>query len=142
MSLSWPGPGRYALSLDTPGFYLLLLLLGTFGLMLILLRRAYPGRKRGIEGFFEVASIDLGFLVSGLVLVVALVLAEPHANRTGLALYEVVIGGYWFSFSIPIVTVGTSVHRRSRGGVPWMVPSLAVAAALFVGLFAFYFVSA
>ncbi len=134
-----PGPGRYALPLDTPGFFLLLLLLATFGLMLVLLHQQRRARRRGLEGYFEAASIDLAFLLSGLGLVVALALVDPFGNRTARGLYDVVIGGYWFTFSIPIVTVGASIHKRSRGGIPWLVPSVTVAAGLFFGLFAFYF---
>jgi hypothetical protein len=136
-----PGPGRYALPLATPGFYLLLALLATFGLMLLLLRHQHPRRRRGVEGYFEAASIDLGFLLSGLLLVVSLSTGDPHGNRTSEALYNVVIGGYWFTFSIPIVTVGASIHKRTRGGVPWLLPSVVAAVALFFVLFAYDFVS-
>lgn len=141
-AILWPGPGRYPLDLDTPGFFLLLLLLAMFGTMLYLLYRQYPRRKRGLEGYYEAASIDLGFLVGGCLLVLVLAAADPHGNRTSLALFEVVLGGYWFTFAIPIVTVGTSIHKRTRGGIPWMVPSVAASIALFFGLFAFYFVAA
>lgn len=137
---SEPGHGRYPLSLATPGFYLLLLLLATFLGMLWLLYRYYPGRKRGVEGFFEAAYVDLSFLVFGFALVVTLALADSPGNRTALALYRVVIDGYWFTFSIPIVTVGLSIHHRSRGGIPWLYPAVLVASLLFLGLFAFYYV--
>jgi hypothetical protein len=134
-----PGPGRYPLPLATPGFYLLLLLLATFLAMLWLLYRYYPGRKRGVEGFFDAAYVDLSFLVFGFVLVVLLAALFVHGNRTSLALYRVVIDGYWFTFSIPIVTVGLSIHHRSRGGIPWLYPAVLVASLLFLGLFAFYY---
>jgi hypothetical protein len=140
VSVPLPGPGRYALPLATPGFYLLLALLGTFGLMLLLLRHQHPRHRRGVEGYLEAASIDLGFLLSGLVLVVALATVDPYGNQTSRALYDVVLGGYWFSFSIPVVTVGASIHRRTRGGVPWLIPSVAAAVALFFVLFAYDFV--
>jgi hypothetical protein len=125
--------------LATPGFYLLTLLLLTFAGMLWILRYRHPGRRRGLEGFFEGATVDLGFLIFGFALVVALVILDAPGNRTALALYEVVVGGYWFTFSIPIVTVSSSIHQRSRGGIPWLIPSLLVATALFAGLFGFYY---
>jgi hypothetical protein len=138
----FPGPGHYPLTLATPGFALLLLLLGTFGTILFLLHRIYPGRQRALDGFFEAASIDLGFLIFGFVLVVALVASDAHANRTSVALYRTVLDGYWYTFSIPVVTVATSVEDRSRGSVRWKVPSLLASALLFGALFAFYFATA
>ncbi|HTT26587.1 MAG TPA: hypothetical protein VMH90_06490 [Thermoplasmata archaeon] len=135
----FPGPGHYALHLNAPGFYLLLLLLLTFAGILFLLHRNYPGRRRAVEGFFDAAAIDMAFLLAGLALVLALVVLDPRANRTSLALYNVVIDGYWFTFSIPIVTVGTSVEDRSRGSIAWKLPSLAASGALFLGLFAYYY---
>lgn len=138
----WPGPGRYALSLNQPGFYLLVLLLGTFGLILFLLDRIYPGRKRALDGFFEAASIDLAFLIVGFALVLLLAVVDAHGNRTAYALYRVVLNGYWYTFSIPVVTVGTSVEDRSRGTVRWKVPSLAASMVLFAILFAYYWSAA
>lgn len=135
----WPGPGRYPMPLNDPGFFLLLLLLGTFATILVLLYRLYPGRQRALDGFFEAASIDLGFLIFGLALLLLLSGVDGHGNRTDLALYQVIVKGYWFTFSIPVVTVGTSVQDRSRGTVRWKLPSLLASGALFGGLFAFYF---
>ena len=134
-----PGPGRYPMPLNEPGFYLLLLLLGTFGLILFLLHRLYPGRQRALDGFFEAASVDLAFLIVGLGILLALVGVDGHGNRTDLALYHVIVSGYWFSFSIPVVTVGISVEDRSRGTVQWKLPSLLAAGALFAVLFGYYF---
>lgn len=136
---AFPGPGKYSLALDTPGFLLLVVVLFLFGGMLFLLHRQYPGRKRGLEGYFEAAGIDLAFLVSGFVVAVALALHDPFGNRTSRAIFEVVVGGYWFSFSIPVVTVGSSVEGRSRGKIPWRIPSVLVAVAMFGVLFAYYF---
>jgi hypothetical protein len=138
----FPGSGPFRLALNAPGFYLLLLLLLTFAAILYLLHRSYPGRRRAVEGFFDAAAIDMAFLVAGLVLVLALVIGDPRGNRTSLALYEVVISGYWFTFSIPIVTVGASVEDRSRGSIPWKIPSLIAAGLLFIGLFSYYYVIA
>ena len=138
----FPGHGRFALTLNTPGFAILLLLLGTFAVILFLLHRIYPGRQRALDGYFEAASIDLAFLLFGFVLVVALVVSNAHGNRTSVALYRVIIEGYWYTFSIPVVTVATSVEDRSRGSVRWKLPSLLASGLLFVGLFAFYYATA
>lgn len=134
-----PGPGPYALTLDSLPFFILVALLALLGLMLWVLRELYPRRKRGVEGYLEAAGIDLAFLVFSVLLLVALVWHDPHGNRTSWALYRVILGGYWLTFSIPVVTVGSSVHSRSRGGIPWLAPSLVVAGALFVLLFAYYY---
>jgi hypothetical protein len=136
---AFPGPGGYVISLDTPGFFVLVTLLFLFGGMLVLLHRRYPGRKRGLEGYFEAAGIDLAFLVSGCAVAVLLALHDPSGNRTSRALYDVIVGGYWFSFSIPVVTVGSSVEGRSRGKIPWRIPSVLVAVGMFGVLFAYYF---
>ncbi|HYK93427.1 MAG TPA: hypothetical protein VEY07_05230 [Thermoplasmata archaeon] len=134
-----PGPGPYALALDTVPFAVLLALLGLFVVMFLLLRRSHPRAERALEGYLEAASVDIAFLGFAILLVVALWLHDPHANRTGLALYEVVMRGYWLAFSIPIVTVGSSVHSRSRGSIPWLPPALGVAALLFLVFFGYYF---
>lgn len=134
-----PGPGAYDLPLATPAFYLLVGLLALFIGMLWLLRRRYPRRERGLDGYFDAAGVDLAFLVFALLLVVGLAWHDPRGNRTALALYRVVLSGYWLTFSIPLVTVGTSIQDRSRGGIPWLVPSVLAAGALFVVLFAYFF---
>ena len=136
---SGPAHGPYDLSLAVPAFYLLVGLLALFVVMLWYLRRGHPRGRRGLEGFLEAAGLDLVFLVFAVALVVALVWADPHGNRTAYALYEVVLGGVWLTFSIPIVTVGWSVHSHSRGGIPWRIPSVLVAVALFALAFAYYY---
>lgn len=138
----WPGSGPYALTLDAPGLYLLGLLLLTFATILVLLHRLYPGRQRAVDGFFEAASIDLAFLIVGLALVLALALSDPHGNRTSVALYRVVTLGYWYTFSIPVVTIGTSIEDRTRGAIAWKLPSLLASGALFGALFVFYYLTA
>jgi hypothetical protein len=135
----WPGRGPHPLSLATPAFFVLLALLAVFGAMLWYLWTRYPGRRRGLEGYFEAASIDLGFLGFGVALVVGLVLADPRGNETSWALYRVVLGGYWLTFAIPVVTVASSVESRSRGRIPWLLPSLGIAAAMFGVLFLYYY---
>ena len=134
-----PGPGSFDLPLATPSFYVLVGLLFVFVAMLWALRRMYPGRKRGLEGYFEAAGIDLAFLIVGVSVVAALAIHDPHGNRTSFALYRVVLGGLWLTFAIPVVTVGSSVQSRSRGKIPWLVPAVIVAVAMFGVLFAYYF---
>ena len=134
-----PGPGPYVLSLGNPGFYLLATGLAVFVGMLLALAYRYPRRKRGFEGFVEAAGIDLAFLLFGVLLVVGLALHDPEGNRTALALYRVVLSGYWLAVAIPVVTVGSTVHARTRGGIPWLYPSLGLAVLWFVGLFALFY---
>ncbi|MCI4325251.1 MAG: hypothetical protein L3K00_05150 [Thermoplasmata archaeon] len=134
-----PGTGPYPVNLNVPAFYVLVGLLGLFVLLLWWVHEQYPGRKRILEGFFEAAGIDLAFLAFGVVLVVALASHDPSGNRTSVALYHVVLSGYWLTFSIPVVTIGSSVESRSRGVAAWMIPSLAACALLFLLLFGYYF---
>ena len=136
---SGPSGGPYDLSLEVPAFYLLLALLGLFLAMWWVLRRRHPRGRRGAEGFLEAAGVDIAFLGFAIALVAILAWSDPHGNRTAFALYEVVLGGYWLAFAIPIVTVGFSVHSRSRGGIAWRLPSILLAAALFVVAFAWYY---
>lgn len=134
-----PGPGPYSLSLNVPAFYVLVLLLGSFIVMLWVIHQKYPYRKRALEGFFEAAGVDLAFLVVAVLLVAALSIHDPSGNRTSRALYLTVLSGYWLTFSIPVVTVGSSVEGRSRGTAAWMIPSVIVCVALFFVLFGYYF---
>jgi len=138
MTLTPPGPGPHALSLSTPAFYLLTGTLGLFVLMLLLLWRWYPNRKRGLEGYLDAAGVSLAFLAFGVVLVVLLSSRDPHGNDTAFALYETILTGYWLAFAIPVVTVGSSVQARSRGSIRWLVPSVVIAVAMFFGIFAYY----
>ncbi len=137
----WPGRGPHAITLLTPAFYVLVVLLALFAAMLWYLWQRYPNRRRGFEGYFEAAGIDLVFLIFGVVLTVALVAEDPHANETSFALYRVILGGYWLTFAIPMVTVASSVEARSRGRIPWLVPSVLLAGLMFAGLFLYYFYS-
>ncbi|MCI4355397.1 MAG: hypothetical protein L3K06_08555 [Thermoplasmata archaeon] len=136
---SAPGPGPYDLTLSTPSFYILVAVLVIFVGMLWLLRQQHPRGRRAVEGFLEAAGVDIAFLVLSLALVVAIVAKDPHGNRTSVALYEVVLGGFWLTFAIPVVTVGSAVHHRSRGGTAWLLPSILVAALLFLVCFAYYY---
>jgi cell division protein FtsW (lipid II flippase) len=137
-----PGAGSVSLTLATPAFFLLVATLGLFVAMLFVLHSHYPNRKRGFEGYFDAAGVSLGFLVFGVVLVVVLVVRDPQANATSWALYQTILTGYWLAFAIPVVTVGSSVQARSRGAIRWMVPSIVVAALMFLGIFAYYYSAA
>jgi hypothetical protein len=139
MAFAPPGPGVHPLSLSTPGFYLLSATLGLFVVMLILLRHSYPNRKRGLEGYLDAAGVSLAFLVFGVILVVMLSTRFPNGNVTSFALYETVLTGYWLAFSIPVVTVGSSVQARSRGAIRWLVPSMLISVAMFFAIFAYYY---
>jgi hypothetical protein len=130
------------LSLATPSFYLLVATLALFVTMLFVLRSYYPNRKRGFEGYLDAAGVSLAFLVFGVVLVVVLVVHDPTGDATSWALYETILTGYWLAFSIPVVTVGSSVQARSRGAIRWMVPSIVVAALMFLAIFAYYYATA
>jgi glycerol uptake facilitator-like aquaporin len=134
-----PGSGPYPLPLNVPAFYVLVLLLGAFVAMLWVLHHYYPYRKRALQGFFDAAGIDLAFLVLGVVVVVGVAAHDPSGNRTSRALYDVVLSGYWLTFSIPLVTVGSSVEARSRGSAAWMIPSVLACGVLFLLLFGYYF---
>jgi hypothetical protein len=136
---SAPGPGPFPLSLNVPAFYILVGLLALFGGMLYLLSARPAGHRRALQGYLEAAGIDLVFLVFSFLLVVALAVHDPSGNRTSRALFDVVLGGIWLTFAIPIVTVGSSVHHRSHGGVPWLIPSVLVAVGLFGVVFAVYY---
>ncbi len=139
--LSLPGPGPFALSLATPAFYVLGGTLVLFVAMLFVLRAHHPNRKRGLEGYLEAAGVSLGFLVFSVGLVVALAVRDPRGNRTAYALFDAVLSGYWLAVAIPVVTVGSSVQARSRGAIRWLVPSIAVAAAGFVGVVVYYYLT-
>ena len=139
---TWPGRGIHALTLETPAFYVLVILLGLFAAMLWYLWQAYPNHQRGFEGYFEAAGIDLAFLLFGVALIVGLVMRDPHGNQTSWALYHVILGGYWLTFAIPMVTVASSIEGRSRGRIAWLVPSILIAGLLFVALFLYYFYAA
>jgi hypothetical protein len=139
MAIVPPGPGTHDLTLSTPAFYVLVGTLGLFVLMLLLLWHSYPKRRRGLEGYLDAAGVSLAFLAFGVVLVVLLVGHEPHGNDTAYALYETILTGYWLAFAIPVVTVGSSVQARSRGAIPWLIPAVVVAVAMFFGIFAYYY---
>ena len=139
MALDPPGPGPTPLPLSTTAFAVLLATLVLFVAMLFVLRRSYPKRKRGLEGYLDAAGVSLAFLAFAVVLVVLLAVHDPDGNRTAFALYATVLTGYWLAFAIPVVTVGSSVAARSRGAIPWFGPSVAVAALMFFAFFGYYY---
>jgi hypothetical protein len=134
-----PGDGPYPVSLDVGAFFLLVALLALFVVLLWWVHQQYPRRKRVLEGFFEAAGVDLAFLAFGVVLVVGLAVHDPSGNRTSAALYRVVVSGYWLTFAIPVVTVGSSVESRSRGAAAWLIPSLIACGVLFFVLFGYFY---
>jgi hypothetical protein len=136
-----PGPGPYPLSLATPGFFVLVATLAIFLALLFVLRRQYPDRKRGFEGYLDAAGVSLVFLVFATILVVVLAAKFPDGNRTAFALFEVVLTGYWLAIAIPVVTVGSSVEARSRHAIRWFVPSLLVSVLVFFGIFGYYYLA-
>lgn len=120
-------------------FYLLLATLVLFVVMLLVLHAYYPNRKRGFEGYLEAAGVSLAFLIFAVVLVVTISTQDPEGNRTSYAFYETILTGYWLAFSIPVVTVGSSVQARTRGAIRWLAPSTAVALVMFFVVFAYYY---
>jgi len=136
-----PGAGPYSLSLDTTGFAVLAVRLFLFVLMFLVLRSYHPNRKRGLEGYLEGAGVSLVFLVLAVLLVVAVSMHDPHGNKTSYALYTTILTGYWLAFAIPVVTVASSIQARSRGAIPWLIPSMVVAALMFVGIFGYYYLA-
>ena len=139
MNLVPPGPGPIPLPLNTTPFYILLGSLVLFILMLLVLHAYYPNRKRGFEGYLEAAGVSLAFLVFAVVLVVRISTHDPHGNRTSYAFYETILTGYWLAFSIPVVTVGSSIQARSRGAIRWLAPSIALTFVMFFVVFAYYY---
>lgn len=135
-----PGPGPFPISLATVPFYVLLGTVAVFGLMWVALRIYHPQRKRGLEAFREAAGVSVGFLLLALALVVGLAAFDPSGNRTSYALFRTVISGYWLALAIPVVSVAGTVEMRSRGAIRWFLPSLAVAAGLFIAAFGYYYV--
>ena len=119
---------------SNPAFYLLLGVLGLFLVMYLLLRRDTRSR-RALEGFLEATQVDMTFLGGSVVLLVYLALEYPTGSRIAWSITNVVLAGYWLTFAIPIVTVGSSVHSATNGRASWLVPSILVAAGLFVVLF-------
>ncbi|MCI4336543.1 MAG: hypothetical protein L3K17_05030 [Thermoplasmata archaeon] len=128
----------HPLTLDTPPFFVILALLGLFIAMLWLLRQSHPRARRALDGYLEASAVDIVFLAFAVILVIGLVAHDPRGNATSFALYEVILRGYWLAFAIPIVTVGSSVHSRSKGTIPWLWPSVLVAVALFLVFFGVY----
>jgi hypothetical protein len=136
---AWPGPGSYPLPLATWGFGILVGVLVLLVVMYLALRLLHPAGRRWVQGYLDAAGVTLGFLLVAVVLVAAVYLGDPQGNRSSLAIYETVLQGYWLALAVPIVTVGSSVHSRTRGGVPWRIPSVVAAVVIFFVFFAYYY---
>jgi len=121
----------YVISLDTVSFFILLAVLALFFAILIAIR-ARTSSKRALEGFIEATSVDIVFLAFSVLLVVYLAARYPSGNHLAYATAEVVLNGEWLTFAIPIVTVGNTVHVKTRGSVAWRGSSIAVAGLLFL----------
>ena len=113
-----------------PAFALIIATLLLFFVMYFYVRWR-TSSKRALAGFVEATEIDVAFL--GISIIVLLVLAEnyPSGNPVAWAISQVILRGYWLAFSIPIVTVGNTIHGRTRGNLPWRGPSVAIALAMF-----------
>jgi hypothetical protein len=136
---AWPGPGRYPLPLGTWAFAILVAVLGPFLVMYVLLRIRHPSGRRWVQGYLDAAGVDIAFLVASVLALVWLRFHDPMGNRSSFAIYDTILSGSWLTFAIPIVTVGSSVHSRTRGGVPWRIPSIVLAVAIFAAVFAYYY---
>jgi hypothetical protein len=136
---AWPGPGQYPLPLGTWAFALLVGVLALLLLMYVVLRVRHPSGRRWVQGYLDAAGVDIVFLAASVLVLIWLHLKDPLGNRSAYAIYETILDGYWLAFAIPIVTVGSSVHNRTRGGVPWRIPSVILAVAIFAGVFAYYY---
>lgn len=135
----WPGPGAFAVPLQSFAFDVLVAVLVLPALLYLVLRWRHPRGKRWVEGYLEAAGINLVFLFAAVLIIVGLHYTLPMGNRTVEAIYLTVLDGYWLAFAIPIVTVGSSVHNKTRGGVPWRWPSLVVSLGIFLVIFAYYY---
>lgn len=134
------GGADHAIQLNTPAFWVLVGVLALFVVMFLVLR-AKTRSRRALEGFFEATEVDMAFLLSCVLLLVYLAFRFPTGNAMAYAVAQVILQGYWLTFAIPIVTVGSSVHANSRGAVNWRVPSVAVAGVLFVAIFAWTYLA-
>lgn len=131
----------YVITLADPSFYLLLAGLALFVGMYLALR-AHTSSRRAFAGFREAVNVAVIFLVLAILAVVYLALSYPHGSRVAWAVSEVFLQGVWLAFAVPVVTVGFTVHSRTRGQVAWAIPSLIFAAGLFVVLYYWAFVNA
>ncbi|MDE1822316.1 MAG: hypothetical protein KGJ23_15530 [Euryarchaeota archaeon] len=129
--------GGTGYSIDLNGSLSFLVLLATLALFvaMYLALRANTRSRKALEGFREAVFVDSAFLCFSVVLVIYLAWKYPTGDHVAWALSQVVLGGLWLTFAIPVVTVGFSVHSRTRGQVAWIVPSILVAAGLFVVIY-------
>lgn len=131
----------YLITLDNANFFILLAGLGLFVGMYLALR-AHTNSKRAFEGFREAVNVAVIFLVFAILFQVYLYLVYPSGSRVAWSVSQVLLEGVWLTFSVPVVTVGFTVHSRTRGKVAWAIPSLLFAVGLFVVLYYWAFVNA
>jgi hypothetical protein len=124
----------YPIELASPNFYLLVGVLGLFLVMFFLLRSRTRSR-RALEAYLEATGISLIFLVGSVLALLYMAYRYPSGNHSAYAVSQVILQGYWLTIAIPVVTVGSSVHSKTRGATPWLWPSLGVAALLFLILY-------
>lgn len=133
-----PGaPTTYVINLATLDFALLLAALGLLIAMFFYLRMKTESRK-ALAGFIEATGVDIAFLAASVFIVIYLYFRFPSGNHLAWAVAQVILQGYWLTFAIPIVTVGNSVHVKTRGMVAWRGSSIGVALLLFL-IFLYYY---
>jgi hypothetical protein len=123
----------YQIQLATPAFYILIAVLALFFLMYFYLKLS-TSSKRALAGFIEATEVDVAFLGSSVILLLYLAANYPSGNHVAWAMSQVILQGYWLALAIPIVTVGNTVHGKTRGSLPWRGPSVALALIVFVVL--------
>ena len=129
--LSPPGPGRYP-SLATPAVYLLVAMLLRYVVMLFVLPAHHPNRRRGQEGYVG------GWRQTGV--------PRPFGGARGRPCREGPGKGIaWPTRSSRRSRAATGRRSRSSGTWPspgsrkqarWLIPSVVVAAVLFLAGFA------
>jgi phosphatidylglycerophosphate synthase len=117
-----------------PAFALIIAVLLLFFVMYFYIRWR-TSSKRALEGFIEATEIDVAFLGISIVALLYLAANYPSGNHVAWAVSQVILRGYWLAFAIPIVTVGNTIHGRTRGTLPWRGPSIAIAVALFAVIY-------
>jgi hypothetical protein len=124
----------YQIDLNTPAFGIIIAVLALFFLMFFYLKLSTTS-KRALAGFVEATEVDVAFLGSSVILLLYLAANYPSGNHVAWAISQVVLQGYWLTLAIPIVTVGNTVHGKTRGALAWRDSSIVLALILFAVLF-------
>jgi hypothetical protein len=124
----------YQIQLDTPAFGIILAVLALFFLMFFYLKLSTTS-KRALAGFIEATEVDVAFLGASVILLLYLAANYPSGNHIAWAISQVILQGYWLALAIPIVTVGNTVHGKTRGALAWRDSSIVLALILFAVLF-------